>query len=163
MFAWPKKLRLAGHPVHPMLVAFPIALFTMSVVWEVVALFDARWWLFAFWNLVAGLALALPTAITGLIDFASIPKDSPAENIGLWHLIANATAILAFGGSLAAMGQPTPSTPGRMQLALALGAFGLLALIGGGWLGGHMVYRHGVGVEKPREEEAGIRERGPPV
>jgi uncharacterized membrane protein len=158
MFAWPKKLRLAGHPVHPMLVAFPIALFAMTAVWQTVSLFDPRWWLFAFWNLVAGLALAVPTAITGLIDFASIPRHSPAENIAIWHLIANSTAILSFGGSLAALGRPAPSTPERLHLALALSAFGLVVLLAGGWLGGHLVYRHGVGVEK----EARTPERGPP-
>ncbi len=148
MLPVPRKIRIAGPPVHPMLAGFPIALFTMSFIWEIVALLDARWWLFSFWNLVAGLALAAPTVITGLIDHAAVPRGSPAEKTGLWHPSANFTALLSFGGSLIAMGGPAPPASGRMTLALGLSAFGLAVIFAGGWLGGHLVFRHGVGVER---------------
>ncbi len=147
-----RKIRVGGHPIHPPLTAFPIGILTIGLVWEIVAFFAANpmWWQFAFWSLVAGLALSALTAVSGFIDFAAIPQDDPAEGMAIWHMTANVTAVLLFIGSAISIGNLAPPSDTRKYLAVALAAAGFIVLGAGGWLGGHLVFHYGIGVdEKP--------------
>lgn len=141
-------IRIAGEPLHPALVHFPIALLATSLLWDGLALWQHEpfWWQMSFWSLAAGLAAAVPAVITGFVDFTALPTEHPAEQLAIWHLSVVAVAILLYLGSLAVRGSPAPPVEGHLYGAVALSVLGLIALLVGGLLGGRLVYRHGVGM-----------------
>lgn len=138
-------IRLGGHPLHPLLVHFPVALWSMMPIWDMLGLLQEQvlWWQIGYWSLAAGLAMALPAMAAGLIDFAAIGNNPAAERIALRHmaLVAGA-ACIALVNLLLRHGQPMPPDP---LLSLGLSAFCLGLTLSGGWFGGELVYRHGIG------------------
>jgi len=142
-----KGLRLFGHPLHMMLLHFPIALWSVSLLAEAAWLWrgETLWAEMSFWCVLVGLALAVPVAITGFADYLAIPNGNPAERVALWHMVVMLGAAAMFTVSLVVQGTPTAVTSVRMIAAIVVSAGGL-ALIGlGAWLGGELVLRHGVG------------------
>lgn len=137
---------IAGHPIHPMLVSFPIAFFTLALVMDVTYWQSANltWKHFAEWLLFAGLVTGAIAAVVGAIDFFSrreIRTRAPA-----WpHAIGNVLVmILAFLNSLV---HARDGWTGVVPTGIALSVATVLLLLITGWLGGSMVYRHGVGVK----------------
>jgi uncharacterized membrane protein len=97
-----------------------------------------------YWNIAGGIVGGLLAAVFGLIDWLAIPAGTRAKRIGLWHAASNVTAIAAFalvwwsrynGDHLA--------TTGLFAIEVVALLFGAL----GGWLGGELVDRLGVGVD----------------
>jgi uncharacterized membrane protein len=149
-------MRLFGHPVHPMLVAFPLALLALAPVC------DAAVWLgvakrlavVAYYLELMGLIGGGLAALTGFVDFYRL--DAPANGALSQSALAHAACALGtlalFGAAFAFRGDDAAApTPGVIALE-ALGA-GLVAVTG--WLGGHLVFRFGAGVdtrapERPR-------------
>lgn len=142
-----RGLRLGGHPVHPILTDFPMALLVTSVLWDAVALVtgEAVWWTVGFWTLAVGVAALLPTAVTGMWDFLALPQDSPAGPTALRHMVVVLAAGSLYVASLLARGGPSPPEGGALVLAPVLSGVGLVGLAAGGRLGGALVFRHGVG------------------
>jgi nitrite reductase/ring-hydroxylating ferredoxin subunit/uncharacterized membrane protein len=148
----PAKLKEAlsgtwlGHPVHPLLIALPIGTWTSAVMLDWLGGEDGESGADAL--IGAGLAAAAPTVATGWNDWADAePASDPVRRLGLVHAVLNATAVGLFGSSLAAR-----ATGGRERgklLALA----GMGAVTAGGWLGGHLTYAKGVGVDMTVREE----------
>src|SRR6266508_6809764 len=108
------KAILLGHPVHPMLIPFPFAFLTGSVVFDVAGrLRDApSWWTTGGHLAGAGIVTAIVAAIPGLIDFVyTVPPASSGKARAAKHMIANLSAIVLFvtahwirGGSAAQPG-----------------------------------------------------------
>lgn len=141
------RLRLFGHPVHPMVVAFPLAFWVGGTAWYLFALVapDPLWSQIGFWTLVLGLVAALPAAASGFWDLVTLPPDHPAEATGWWHMGAMSTALCCFLGSvLLHRGDLAAATPPASALVLAV--VGTVVTLVGGWLGGELVFRHGVAV-----------------
>jgi uncharacterized membrane protein len=140
-------LRLFGHPVHPALTDFPIVLWTSSLLWDVIGLLlgSPFWHAMAYWSLLAGVIMAVPTAIAGFGDYLTIPRGIPAEKIGLYHLAANISATTAFVCSLLVREGPDTPPGTSMLWPIILSALGFVLVLTGGWLGGHLVFRHGIG------------------
>ena len=140
-------LRIAGHPVHPALVHFPVALWPASLLWDVVGLWGkgAIWWELSFWCLALGLGAALLAIVSGFLDYAALPKDHPAFGTVNAHLLVMMGATTLFLASLLIRGQSTAAPAALPMLALGCSALGTVFLVIGGWLGGTLVYRHGVG------------------
>jgi uncharacterized membrane protein len=140
------RARLAGYAVHPLLVTFPLGLFGVSVVLDVIGAVTEEpiWGFIATWNIVAGIATGLIAGIFGLLDLAEIPARTRAATVGIVHAILNTSMLGLFGASLAVRalsGSPLPPTA-----AVLLSASGL-ALAGiAGWLGSAMIRRLGVTV-----------------
>jgi uncharacterized membrane protein len=141
------KAKLLGHPIHPMLIVLPLGLFIAAVVFD--ALFFWRGTLtFAtasYWNIVAGVIGGLLAAIFGFVDWLAIPSGTRAKRIGLWHGVTNVIVVVLFASvwvvrNTAADGAPTTTLFMIEVMALVLGAVG-------GWLGGELVDRLGVGVD----------------
>src|SRR5215469_15023781 len=88
------------HPLHPILVAFPIGLWMFSLVCDLMHQFghDRMWSLMAWYAMVAGLLGALAAAVPGIIDFFAI-TDPRAGRVALLHLAINAGLILLFGST----------------------------------------------------------------
>ena len=142
-----KGLRPFGHPAHPPLTAFPLVLLVLAPVADAAGWLRAEElpWRMGFWCLAVGLIAALPTAATGFLDFVRIPSASPAARTGLWHLSVMLSAVSLSGLALALRGGQVPEQDARL-LALVLEASGALAVLVGGWLGGHLVFHHAVSV-----------------
>ena len=123
-----------GHPLHPLLVTVPIGAWTCAFVFD--ALGDEK----AANVLVAtGIVTAVPTAFTGLSDWAY--TDGAERRVGLVHATANTIGLSAYVASWLARRQ------GRHGLGLLLSTVGMGAVGLGGWMGGHLAYALGVGVD----------------
>lgn len=138
---------IARHPIHPMLVPFPIAFFTLALVMDIAYWQSSNltWKHFAEWLLLAGIVMGVLAAIAGAVDFLSrreIRAQSPA-----WpHAIGNSIVlILAIINSFI---HARDGWTGVVPWGLTLSAITVLLLLVTGWLGGALVYRHGVGVSR---------------
>jgi uncharacterized membrane protein len=139
--------RLFGHPIHPALVHLPIGLLVMSFIWDIVTWAGGSpfWYRLSFWTMGAALLWILPTAVTGLLEFFTIPRRHPAFLVATAHMILNVLAAGAFATSwLLRRGDPAG---GRLLLAYATSIGGLAILCVAGVLGGRLVFRYGVGRE----------------
>lgn len=141
------KVKLFGHPIHPMLIVLPLGLLSAAVVFDIVYLFtgDDLFTTVAFWNIGAGVLGGLAAAIFGAWDWFHIPRDTRAKRIGLLHGGGNVVVIGLFSVSwLLRLGQDGHE-PGGLAYVLSFAGLGLAALTG--WLGGELVARLGVGVD----------------
>ena len=141
------RVKLFGHPVHPMLVVFPLGLLVTAVIFDLLYLiFDNRLLPTAsYYMIAAGVLGGLLAAIFGFIDWLALPNASRAKNIGLWHGIGNVVIVLLFTGSWLLRRDNVDFVPDSPALMLSF-AGTALALITA-WIGGELVYRLGVGVD----------------
>jgi uncharacterized membrane protein len=144
-----------------MLIPFPIALWIFSLVADLIYLWrgNPAWrdWV-AFYTLLGGIIGAALAAVPGLIDWLSI-KDRGVKKIADWHARLNVLALLIFAASfyLRTTGGAR-LVGGSLTVPFLLSVVGVILITISGWLGGEMVYAHGVAVEPQhdiRAEEAG--------
>jgi uncharacterized membrane protein len=128
-----------------MLVHFPIVFWSCAVAADVFGMFSHAELAagVAFGTLALGCVSGLLAMIAGVLDFLDVPKDSPARDAAVMHLMAMCSAWLIFLVALALHGYP-PTTPVPIA-ALIASATGFLAMAYGAWLGGKLVYEFGVG------------------
>ena len=143
------RVTVFGHPLHAILTDLPIGCFTLAFLWNIVALLANRqpWYAMTFWALLTGIVLVIPTALVGLMDYTKVmERKHPGRTTATLHLIANVSATIFFLLSLILRGGPgTLGGPARAgTFVLALVGIGILSV--GGYLGGHLVYHHGIGV-----------------
>lgn len=146
---------ISGHPIHPMLIPFPIALLIGAFVTDLVYVFsgDSFWIVMSFWLIVAGVAMALLAAIPGAIDLFTI--DLARQHPEAWvHAGGNLLAVLLAVANLG-LRIPGPVLSG----ATLTGGVVLSGLVAGilvvtGWLGGELAHRHGIGVLPTQAEIA---------
>jgi len=159
-----------GHPIHPMLVPIPIGLFLFSYIADLASRFQwsgDAWADVAFYCMGGGIVGALAAAVFGLIDLLSLHQPR-AKRIGIAHMLINLSVVALYVVNLLLRWQPDsrPGTP------FVLSTVCILALLVSGWLGGHMVYMHGVAVSEagslerrhenvPVSDERRIRSRSP--
>jgi uncharacterized membrane protein len=140
------RAKLAGHAIHPMLIVFPLGLLATAVAFDIVGLVkgDASWFNLSYWVMAAGIIGGLLAAVFGTIDWLAIPSGTRANRIGLYHGGLNVVTVLLFAASwwMRAEGAQRPT-----NAALGLGFLGVLLALVGGWLGGELVERLGVGVD----------------
>lgn len=147
------RTKLLGHPVHPMLIIFPLGLLATAVAFDIVGLIqsDPNWFRISFWMIAAGIIGGLCAAVFGLIDWLAIRPGTRANRIGLLHGGLNVVVVLLFIASWW-LRQTNGQLPDSGALALSFVAV-LLALVGG-WLGGELVDRLGVGVDEGAQLDA---------
>jgi len=140
------RIKLVGHPLHPMLVVFPLGLLSTAVVFDLIYLVndDVRWTEIAFYLIGAGLVGGLAAAIPGWIDWWAIPPQTRAKRVGLVHGAGNVVVLGLFIVSWL-IRQPAPGAPSMR--AIAAGLIGIVIVMGTAWLGGELVDRLGVGVD----------------
>ena len=146
------------HPLHPFLVHFPIGLFTLSLILDLISLWYPLDGLFrgAFYAIVLGVICSLTAAIPGFADFLDIRKDHPAKSKARLHMILNLIMVVIFAVDAWVRGQDlfflrTPILP------LALSILGVILLSISGYIGGAMIYDDGIAVGRHRR-----RTRTPP-
>lgn len=162
------RAKLAGHPIHPMLIVFPLGLLASSLIFDLIRLGSGNgdWSVAAFYMIAAGVVGGLAAAFFGLIDWIAIPSGTRAKVIGAWHGIGNVVVVALFVISWA-LRYNHRDRPGGAAIILSLIAV-FLALFTG-WLGGELVDRLGIGVDtgananapsslsgRPATETAGI-------
>lgn len=147
------RAKLLGHPIHQMLVVFPVGLLGMAVVFDLVAiaLQQGYWSEIAYWMMAAGIVTGLLAAPFGLIDWTAIPSGTRAKRIGAVHGLGNVLVVLLFAVSWLMRGD-APQAPAALALALSF-AGGVLALFTA-WLGGELVDRLAVGVDEGAHVDA---------
>ena len=158
------KASIGGHPVHPMIIPFPLALWTTSFVTDVLFYFTRQTTLplISKFLLAAGCIGAVVAAIPGIIDWTSI-KHPGVKRIANWHARLNIIALLIFAASL----YLRMKSGGASMVSYGLKVPVLLSLVGviliaiSGWLGGALSFEHGVGVkpqhDSPEDEVAKVR------
>ena len=142
------RAKLLGHPIHQMLIVFPLGLLVMAVIFDVVAYFAGNTDLHvaSYWMIAAGVISGLVAAVFGAIDYLAIPGDTRAKRVGLWHGAGNVIVVALFAVTFwLRMG-----TPDHVPDAVSFGLTFVATLIGAvtGWLGGELVDRLGVGVDR---------------
>ena len=147
------RAKLLGHPVHQMLVVFPLGLLAMAVIFDMltIGLNQGYWSEIAYWMIAAGVITGLLAAPFGFIDWLAIPSGTRAKRIGAIHGAGNVGVVLMFGLSWLMRGD-TPQAPGALALALSFAAGGLALITG--WLGGELVDRLAVGVDEGAHVDA---------
>lgn len=141
------RAKLLGHPIHQMLIVVPLGLLVGVVIFDVVYLIlrDPQWATIAYWLIPAGVISGLIAAVFGVIDWTAIPQGTRAQRVGMMHAGSNVAALLLFALSWW-MRSDDPGSPGGWAIAVAWLAAAIAGL--GGWLGGELVNRLGVGVDE---------------
>ena len=140
------KARLFGHPIHPMLIVFPLGLLTAAAIFDVIHIctHNGHWADLSFWMIAAGIIGGLIAAVFVAIDWLGIPQGTRAKFIGLIHGLSNVVVVILFIISWF-MRWSNPAAP--VMTAMMLGWIGIVVALFAGWLGGELVYRLNVGVD----------------
>ena len=156
------RVKLFGHPIHPMLIVFPLGLLATAVIFDVLYVVTSNDELaaFAFWAIAAGIVGGLLAAVFGAIDWFALPRGTRAKAIGLLHGGGNLVIVALFAVSwLMRLGEPTylPSLA-----PMILGLVGAAMALVTAWLGAELVYRLRVAVDDDAHLDApsSIRESG---
>ncbi|HEX6433830.1 MAG TPA: DUF2231 domain-containing protein [Gemmatimonadales bacterium] len=140
------KVKLAGHPVHPMLIVFPLGLLATAVIFDIIFLVsgNSQWTVVAYYMIGAGIIGGVAAAVFGWLDWIAIPNGTRARRIGLWHGAGNMVVVGLFILSwvLRREGPEVPPTG-----AIVAGLAGVVIALVTAWLGGELVDRLGVGVD----------------
>ncbi len=145
------RASFAGEPIHPMLVHYPIALWTTSVVTDIIFYFyrNTSLILISKFLIAAGIVGAILAALPGLIDFLTITEPA-AKKTGTLHLVLNVSALLLFGLSLylRMKNYGAPAVGHHLQVPFIVSVAGLIDMTIGASLGGKLVYRYRMGVDE---------------
>ncbi|HWH55507.1 MAG TPA: DUF2231 domain-containing protein [Gaiellaceae bacterium] len=139
---------LPGHPIHPPLTDATIGSYTAATAMGFASIIGLAerpaahgWWL----ALIVGLIITVPTALTGLADWLAIESGTPLKRTATSHLIAMVTATVFF--LIAALVGHDGYTHGAVEtLPYLLTLIGFASMTLGGWLGGAIVFVHGMRV-----------------
>ena len=150
------KIKIAGHPVHAMLVGLPVTFYLTALVCFAAHSFGAPalWFQIGVYANVAGVITALIAAVPGFIDWAyGIPLGTAAKSTGFVHMLFNVGALLVFAVNLLLQWRhrldPFPAT----GLSVVLPLIGVLFTLVAGFRGWALVQKHHVGVDLSPEQE----------
>jgi uncharacterized membrane protein len=143
------KAHLLGHPVHAMLVAFPIGMYVGSVIFDIFYLVDdddPTWFKIAQYTLLLGIVGALVSAVPGFVDYLYIPRDWSAKVWGLLHAALNLTGTgFAIVSSVIRWGEIPASDSSEAWAARLLSWIGIGIAASAASIGGHLVYALNIG------------------
>lgn len=153
------KAAISSHPIHPILVAFPIGLWVVGFIFNVLGVSrgNQMLWAAGFYCLIAGCVGAALAAIPGAIDWwLVVPPKSSAKNRGLLHGSLNVIALILFIAAAYRQGSALNRPDGVTFLLMVIG----IVVIGiSGWLGGTLVYRNQIGVDHRYAGAGKLKER----
>ena len=142
------KATLADHPIHPMLVSFPIGFFGAVLVSDVISIWGnpAFWPHMSVWLIAFGVVGALLAALFGFVDYFTAPMSPPAKRTATTHMILNLTVVALYIAAFFVRYNDPISTLGYILTYVGLGV-----LVVSGWYGGHLVYVGLVGTKAADE------------
>jgi uncharacterized membrane protein len=155
----PSKAAIAGHPIHPMLIPFPVALLSLVAVTDIAFAAGAGlfWAKVSYYMLWAGIISAGIAALAGLVDFLAI-KRARSHRQGWFHALAMVGVIALAVVNLLLRLDDYAATVVPSGLILSVVGAGLLSI--GAWFGGELSYRHKIGVVGREDERP---EKRPPI
>lgn len=136
---------IGGHPIHAMLIVFPVGLFIFSLICDFISTRSAdpaTWALVALYTMVGGFIGALAAAIPGLIDLLSL-ADKAIKKTAITHMSINLLAVALYAVNIWVRVNSNTNTGTPLLLSIV----GVALLAVSGWLGGKMVHEYGVGVD----------------
>ncbi len=142
----PSTAAIVGHPIHPMLIPFPITFLTAAVATDVAARAtrDPFWDRTSRWMLGAGIGTGLVAGAVGAIDYYTIRR-AREKSVGKVHAYGNPIALALAALNLALRrNRPMGAPPSGTEIALSLATAAMLGVTG--WAGAELSYRHMVGV-----------------
>jgi uncharacterized membrane protein len=148
------RATFAGHPLHPQLITMPAGLLPFSLVLDLLYLKTGRhsYAEAAYYTMVGGFVGGLAAGAAGAADYLTISPDAPAKKTADKHALMNIGLLALTGVNLCLRSGRRKSGPGPALLSLV----GNLGLFVSAWLGGHLVYEHGM-----RVKTAGSPEHAP--
>jgi uncharacterized membrane protein len=140
------KITFMGHPLHPQLIAAPVALLPFTFVLDLLfrrtrkrSYRDA-----AYYSLVGGVAGGAAAGLSGAMDYLAIPANSHEKQVANVHAAINVSLLTA---SVVNLVLRSRGDDARHPLPFALSALSAAAVVASGWYGGHLVYEHGLRVK----------------
>ncbi|GAB1509708.1 DUF2231 domain-containing protein [Actinophytocola sp. KF-1] len=148
------RARALGHPIHQMLIVFPLGLLTTAVVFDVLGLITDRpgFAVTSAYMIAAGVVGGVVAGIFGLVDWLAVPPGTRARRVGLLHGAGNVVVLLLFAVSFLLRGAADDWAPNAWALVLGFAGFAVAGVTG--WLGGELVDRLGVGVDEGANVDA---------
>lgn len=147
------RAKAFGHPIHPMLIPFPVGLLVTAVVFDIIYLITDRsgFAVASGYMIGAGIIGGLLAAPFGWIDWFKIPADTRAKNIGLVHGLANIVVVVLFAVSwlLRFRADWEPTT-----IALVCSFVAVVIASVAAWLGGELVDRLAIGIDEGAHPDA---------
>jgi nitrite reductase/ring-hydroxylating ferredoxin subunit/uncharacterized membrane protein len=147
------RAHIFSHPLHPILIAFPIGFLTGALIFDVLALMNnsGAFWQTGEYLLLAGIISTIVAAVPGVVDYLyTVPPDSSAKKRATRHALLNLSHLILFGTAyFIRLGDDPPRS-----LITGLEALGTGLMMAAGWLGGTLVHRNQIGVD-PRYAYAG--------
>ncbi len=153
------KAHIGSHPLHPILVMFPLALWITSVILDIIGVVreGGAFWAAGFFLIIGGCIGAVLAALPGVIDlFGVVPPNSSGRRRGYLHGGLNVLALALWIAVAAYRGDPATRPDG---LSLLLSAIGVAGVLYTGWLGGTLVYRNQIGVDHRYANAGKYKER----
>lgn len=150
------KIKIAGHPIHPMLVGFPVALYVAAMVCFIAYALGAEsfWFRVGVYANLAGVVTAAVAAIPGFLDWLlAIPAGTPAKSTGVAHMGFNVAALLVFALNVILQWPHRAELLPPVGLSIALTVLGAILTVAAGFLGWKLVQTHHVGVDLTPEQE----------
>ena len=147
------RANIKGHPIHPMLIPFPIAFFTGTLIFDVIGYIndDQLLWNIGRYLVLAGIIGGLLAAIPGIIDyFFTVPPESSGKKRATKHGLTNTSMLIVF--SIAYWYRQNENV--NAVIVIALEALGFILMSIAGWMGATLVYRNQIGVDN-RYADAG--------
>ncbi len=142
------RVKLLGHPIHPMLIVFPLGLLIIGFVFDLAykVTGNATWATISYYDILVGVIMGLVAAVFGFLDWLAIPAGTRAKTVGLLHGAGNVVVVALFFVSWLIRRGEVGRLPSTTAFVLAL--LGVLLVAVTGWLGGELVDRLGVGVDR---------------
>ncbi|WP_329048326.1 DUF2231 domain-containing protein [Amycolatopsis sp. NBC_01488] len=142
------RAKVFGHPIHPILIVFPLGLLATAVVFDVLGLITGRsgFAVASAYAIAAGVVGGVVAAVFGLIDWLAVPAGTRAKRVGSLHGLGNLVVVVLFAGSWLLRAGAGGWDPGAWALVLSFAGVAVAAV--SGWLGGELVDRLGVGVDE---------------
>jgi len=143
------RAAIGNHPIHPMLVPFPIGAFFLALIGDIAYSADAKtafWYELSYVCIAVGISSALLAAVAGAIDYFSVKMSGKGFRLATWHALLNVLMLVLYTTSFFLRRHGAAASGSRWVVAAALGflGFGLVAVTG--WLGGSVAHEHRVGV-----------------
>jgi nitrite reductase/ring-hydroxylating ferredoxin subunit/uncharacterized membrane protein len=142
------KAAIQDHPLHPILVSFPIAMWAGGFIFYLMGVNGSNQglWAAGYYSIIAGCVGAALAAVPGVVDWLLVvPPNSSAKKRGLIHGGLNTLNLLLFIYIAYRVGSPAKQPDGT---SLVLMAIGVVVLGVAGWLGGTLVYRNQIGIDR---------------
>lgn len=144
-----KRARIAGHPIHSMLIHFPSALFPISLAFDILSIIMQNICLScaAFYCIASGILLGMVAALVGAIDYSRLPSTHPAWNKASLHALLNISWLILFSIVFGLRVRQFPNLGLATPLEMIMSAIGVIGFIYSNYLGGVLVFGYKLGFD----------------